>query len=240
MLLCGWRSQCSARRFLGLCSYSRHTRTKLNLTGKGRWTGCFGKHRIHFYRTTYLQYNFFFTSYLTFLILLFFRWIGYLYMITSSLFLIALFLGWFLSAFSIRSNVDKNNKRNAVLFLIMVLFLNAALLVSIFAISISWSYHLELTGFDRATLACNMKNSQCTGCNDVVTENSCPEWSSEDIRSIMRRQLKQSATLAVIFLLYDLNVMIHGLHLRKHLIMYQIDYVWANVFNFCINVHIPA
>ena len=153
------------------------------------------------------------------------RWVGYLYLITSGLFLVALLMGWFLSAFSIRSNVDKQNKSSAVLILIVVLFLNAALLISIFIASIVWSYRLNLTDLERGDIACAMKNSGCTGCDDVILENRCPQWSYEDTTIIMQRQFKQSATLAAIFLLYDLNVMMHGLNLRKHFSMYQIDYV---------------
>jgi len=153
------------------------------------------------------------------------RWIGYLYLITSCLFLIALLMGWFLSAFSIRSNIDKQNKSNAILILIVVLFLNAALLITIFIASILWSYRMELTESERGDIACDIKNSQCTGCDEIIGENRCPEWSFEDITNIKRRQLKQSATLAAIFFLYDINVMMHGLNLRKHLSMYQIDYV---------------
>mmetsp|Transcript_13315 Transcript_13315/g.14909 ORF Transcript_13315/g.14909 Transcript_13315/m.14909 type:complete len:726 (-) Transcript_13315:1524-3701(-) len=152
------------------------------------------------------------------------RWIGYLYLITSCLFLIALLMGWFLSAFSIRSNIDKQNKSNAVLILILVLFLNAALLIAIFIASILWSYRMDLTELERGDIACDIKNSQCTGC-DELGENRCPEWSFLDITNIKRRQLKQSATLAAIFLLYDINVTMHGLNLRNHLSMYQIDYV---------------
>jgi len=133
-------------------------------------------------------------------------------------------MGWFLSAFSIRSNIDKQNKSNAVLILILVLFLNAALLIAIFIVSILWSYRMDLTELERGDIACDIKNSQCTGC-DELGEKRCPEWSFLDITNIKRRQLKQSATLAAIFLLYDINVTMHGLNLRNHLSMYQIDYV---------------
>lgn len=153
------------------------------------------------------------------------RWIGYFSLLSSSLFLVALLMGWFLSAFSIRSNVDKQNKSKAVLILIAVSFINAAVLLTIFLASIVWSHTLNLSEEERGNIACDMNNSQCTGCDSEIGRNRCPEWSFEDITDVVQRQLKQSATMAAIFILYDVNVMMHGLNLRKHLSMYQIDYV---------------
>mmetsp|Transcript_5831 Transcript_5831/g.13498 ORF Transcript_5831/g.13498 Transcript_5831/m.13498 type:complete len:288 (-) Transcript_5831:95-958(-) len=152
------------------------------------------------------------------------RWVGYLYLITSGLFLIALLMGWFLSAFSIRSNADKQNKSNAALILVGVLIMNALVLTTIFFASIVWSRQLELTQTERGDIACTMNYSECTDC-DLEGAVRCPEWSFGDITDIVRRQLKQSAVLAAIFILYDLNVMMYGLKLRKHLSMYEIDYV---------------
>jgi hypothetical protein len=154
-----------------------------------------------------------------------FSWVGYLYLITSGLFFVALLMGWFLSAFSIRSNVDKLNKSNAALLLVVVLFVNAFVLLTILVASFIWSQNLSLTEGDRGDIACTMKSSQCSYCDAVFEEFRCPEWSFEEVTSIVRRQLKQSAVMAAIFILYDVNVMVHAFNLRKHLSMYQIDYV---------------
>lgn len=153
------------------------------------------------------------------------RWGGNLYLIASGLFLLALLMGWFLSACSIRSNTDKQKKSTAALILIGVLFINAIVLVGIFVLSLMWSYKLALTDQERGNIACAISDNECTSCDAILAQNRCPEWSEEDITEIVRRQLKQSATLAAIFILYDVNVMMHGLNLRKHLSMYQIDYV---------------
>jgi len=134
-------------------------------------------------------------------------------------------MGWFLSSFSIRSNVDKQVKSKAFLILIGVLFINAFVLLTIFISSIIWSHHLKLTDDERGNIACTINNNQCTNCDSRIAGIRCPEWSYEDITIIVRRQLQQCAILAAIFVLYDLNVMMHGLNLRKHLSMYQIDYV---------------
>eukprot|EP00536_Pseudo-nitzschia_multiseries_P006265 jgi/Psemu1/286351/fgenesh1_pg.130_\ len=153
------------------------------------------------------------------------RWVAYLYLIASGLFLIALLMGWFLSAFSIRSNTDKKIKSKAALILVGVLFVNAFVLIAIFVTSVIWSRDLMLSDSERGTIACTVNNSECTNCDGAAGDKQCPEWSEEDVTGIVRRQLKQSAILASIFILYDLKVMRHGLNLRKHLRKYEIDYV---------------
>jgi hypothetical protein len=145
--------------------------------------------------------------------------------IASGFFFLALLMGWFLSAVSIRSNVDKQNKSNAALILVVVLFINAFVLFTILIVSYIWSRNLELTDGERGGIVCTMSNSQCSNCEAGIEALRCPEWTFEEVTSLVRRQLTQSAIMAAIFMLYDLNVMIHGFTLRKHLSMYQIDYV---------------
>ena len=151
--------------------------------------------------------------------------VAYLYLIAAGLFLIALLMAWFLSAFSIRSNIDKQNKSKAALILIGVLFINAFVLITIFVTSIFWSHHLMLTNVERGTIACTVNHNECTNCDATIGPIQCPEWNYADVTGIVRRQLQQSAILAAIFILYDLNVIMYGLNLRKHLSMYEIDYV---------------
>ena len=134
-------------------------------------------------------------------------------------------MGWILSAFSIQSNIDKQNKSNAALILVVVLFINAFVLLTILMTSFIWSRNLKLTDGERGNIACTLNDGQCSNCDYGIEALRCPEWSFEEITSIVRRELAQSAVLAAIFILYDLNVMIHGFNLRKHLSMYQIDYV---------------
>lgn len=134
-------------------------------------------------------------------------------------------MGWFLSAFSIRSNIDKQNKAKAALVLVMVLFINAFVLLTIMIASYVWSRNLKLSPFERGEIACAMNNNQCTGCLNDIDAFRCPEWSYDEILNIVRRQLIQSSVMGAVFILYDVNVMIHALNVRKHLSMYQIDYV---------------
>jgi hypothetical protein len=152
-------------------------------------------------------------------------WVGLLYIVTSGLFFIALLMGCCLSSYSIRSNADKRRKGTAVIIFILVLAVNASLLATLFVTSIVWSTQVELNDAQRGDIACLINNNDCTNCDASLSEERCPEWSVEDVTSILQTQLKQSASLAAIFILYAVNVMSYGINLRKHLSQYQIDYV---------------
>jgi hypothetical protein len=153
------------------------------------------------------------------------RWVGILYLLSSSLFFMALAMGCCFSAFSIRSNADKRNKSTAIIIFILVLGTNVLVLATLFVTSIVWSTRVDLNEVQRGDIACLVDDSDCTNCDSLVSRNKCPEWSMEDVTSVVRTQLKQSATLAAIFILYAANVMNYGITLRKHLNLYQIDYV---------------
>ncbi|KAG7363351.1 hypothetical protein IV203_026711 [Nitzschia inconspicua] len=153
------------------------------------------------------------------------QWVGLLYTVTSALFFIALLMGCCLSSFSIRSNADKRRKGSGVIIFIGVLAVNASLLATLFVTSIVWSSKVQLNNSQRGDIACLIDDNDCTNCDAALSADKCPEWSVEDVTSILQTQLKQSASLAAIFILYAVNVMSYGVNLRKHLSQYQIDYV---------------
>jgi hypothetical protein len=158
-------------------------------------------------------------------------WIGIVYLVAGALFLVALLGGWFLSTFSIRSNIDKKNKNVAVIIVIGVMAANTVMLATIFVASIMFSGALLVTPLGeegRGAVACIVdRGVTCTNCDDDAIPSStvCPEWTLEEVTTILQTQLKQSATLAAIFILYSISVLRFGFVLRKHLAMYQIDYV---------------
>ena len=152
-------------------------------------------------------------------------WVAFLYLFAAGLFLVAFVLGWGLSVFPVRSDTDKRSKSSFVVVFIVVLAINAALLLTIFVASIIWSRTLDLNQRDRGNVACVLKSTDCTNCDAAAAFLRCPEWSLDDVYSITQTQLKQSATLAAIFILYAVNVMIYGIVLKRHLANYQIDYV---------------
>jgi hypothetical protein len=152
-------------------------------------------------------------------------WVAFLYLLAAGLFLVALIMGWGLSVFPVRSDTDKRSKSSFVVVFIVVLAINAALLLTIFVASIVWSRTLDLDQRDRGDVACVLRGTDCTNCDAAAAFDQCPEWTFEDVYRIAETQLKQSATLAAIFILYAVNVMIYGIVLKRHLANYQIDYV---------------
>jgi tellurite resistance protein TehA-like permease len=155
-------------------------------------------------------------------------WIGVIYLVAGSLFFVALLMGWFLSTFSIRNSIDKKNKNLAVIIFIGVMAANTVMLATLFVASIMFSANMVQAPIgekERGNVACFVDTiGTCTNCNATLLER-CPEWILEDVTKILQTQLKQSATLAAIFILYAISVLRFGFVLRKHLSMYQIDYV---------------
>ena len=156
-------------------------------------------------------------------------WIGIIYLAAAGLFFLAAALGWFLSAFSIRNSVDKKNKNVAVIIFIGIMAANMFMLATLFVASIVFSANLvayPISQDTRGQIACFVdRNASCTNCQAEYGSLRCPEWSLLDVTQILQTQLKQSATLAAIFMLYAMSVLRFGFVLRKHLSLYQIDYV---------------
>lgn len=65
----------------------------------------------------------------------------------------------------------------------------------------------------------------CTGCESNNPKEVCPEWSEGDVSRVLQTIMKQSATVAAIFLVYALITLRYGFLLLKHVSSYQIDYV---------------
>lgn len=65
----------------------------------------------------------------------------------------------------------------------------------------------------------------CTGCDSIYPDEICPEWSEGDVTRVLKTIMKQSATVAAIFLVYALTTLRYGFLLLKHVNSYQIDYV---------------
>jgi hypothetical protein len=100
---------------------------------------------------------------------------------------------------------------------------------AIFMASLIYSVNLvdvPLTDRLRGDIACYIDSAQgCTQCNNLDGLQECPEWSDDDVIKVIQTQLKQSATLAAIFLLYAFSSLRFGFVLRSHISRYQIDYV---------------
>jgi lysylphosphatidylglycerol synthetase-like protein (DUF2156 family) len=154
-------------------------------------------------------------------------WIGPVYLLTAGLFLVGALTGWSIKAFSILSVQHKRQKLAAILIFIIAMLATVCSLVSIFAASIAFSVNLVNVPIDdgtRGDIACFLDQAfSCTGCEDEV--DRCPEWLQSDVTGVLQTQAKSSAALAAIFLVHALSALRFGFGLRKHIIMYQIDYV---------------
>lgn len=141
------------------------------------------------------------------------------------MFLVGMILGWHSSNLSI---VTTNAKRRKLLtatgfvgaMVIGTLFL-AVLFVTAIVILTGIS---KLTDEQRGNFACSLDQEiDCTGCD--LAENRCPEWSTSDVETLARAEIKFGATIAGVFLLYSLGATRYSLTLLKHIATYQIEFV---------------
>lgn len=100
----------------------------------------------------------------------------------------------------------------------------------IFGASISYSVALvdiPINPTQKDDISCGVDTADsCSNCDlHLPDQPKCPEWTLEDVTAVLQTQTKGSATLAVIFFLYSFSALRFGFVLRKHVTMYQIDYV---------------
>jgi hypothetical protein len=162
-------------------------------------------------------------------------WVGVAYISSSGSFLVAALLGWFISGYSVLNSRDKQHKKIAVSLFITTIILTIFFVGAIFAASVVFSVDIVDYGInddDRGQIACSVDTANsCTNCfdkNDINNRNEmrqCPEWTDSDILKVLQTQLKQSATLAAIFLIYAFSALRFGFILRSHVSRYQIEYV---------------
>ena len=157
------------------------------------------------------------------------------YISSSGSFLVAALLGWFISGYSVLNSRDKQHKKIAVSLFITTIILTIFFVGAILAASVVFSVDIVDYGInddDRGQIACSVDTANsCTNCfdkNDINNRNEmrqCPEWTDSDILKVLQTQLKQSATLAAIFLIYAFSALRFGFILRSHVSRYQIEYV---------------
>jgi hypothetical protein len=161
-------------------------------------------------------------------------WVGVAYFASGGSFLFAVLLGWFISTYSVLNSRDKLHKQIAVSLFIATMVLTIFILMVVFAASLVFSVDLVDYGIsdeERGSIACYVDTANsCTNCypNDEgwdPAEPQCPEWTLDDVVKVLQTQLKQSATLAAIFLIYAFSALRFGFVLRSHVSRYQIEYV---------------
>ena len=144
-----------------------------------------------------------------------------------ALFFLGALLGWFMSSYRILSTTDKRSKSVAILLFIVIMGSLLVMLTVLLSSSVTFALSLvenPISGARRGQIACYFDFSNtCTGCNDPT--NRCPEWTNEDVTKIVQGQAKASTTLASISIVYTLLALRFGFNQRRHLSMYQIEYV---------------
>lgn len=181
-------------------------------------------------------------------------WIGIFYMVSAAFFTVSALLGWFISSKTVLNTRDKAQKQIAVYVFIGMVILTIFAVGAIFIASLIYSVSLVDIGFtdnQRGSIACYVDAvDSCSNCNETITTlqekpgcnqteigflgekeipsddcRICPEWAKGDVVTIMQTQMKQSATLASIFLIFALRSLRFGFVLRSAMARYEIDYV---------------
>ena len=105
---------------------------------------------------------------------------------------------------------------------------------AVFSASLIYSSSIVDVNFDdktRGRLACYLDLAvSCSNCPKGGLEPDsnirwCPEWTTGEVVKVLQTQLKQSALLAAILLIYALTALRFGFALRSQFSLYQIDYV---------------
>uniref|UniRef100_A0A7S1YXR5 Uncharacterized protein n=1 Tax=Trieres chinensis TaxID=1514140 RepID=A0A7S1YXR5_TRICV len=160
-------------------------------------------------------------------------WVGLVYMVASGMFFLAALLGWFISAFSVLNNRDKRHKQIAILLFIATMLLTVLSVAAILSTSLIYSASIVRIDYDdkaRGNVACYLDTADsCTNCPKSPGHQPegvwCPEWTDEEVVKVLQTQLKQSATLGAILLIYAFSALRFGFILHSHFSRYQIDYV---------------
>lgn len=91
--------------------------------------------------------------------------------------------------------------------------------------SIRFGYY-PITDEERGAVACSFDTAQtCSYCGNRIGERECPEWTTDDVTSLLQAEYKMTTLLAVIFITYAISATRYGILAKKHISSYQIDYV---------------
>jgi hypothetical protein len=155
-------------------------------------------------------------------------WPGVLYLCAAVLYLVACLLGYFISHYNILNSRDKKTKSAAIVVFIFMVMTTLLLLATIFVQSILLSssiVNIPVNNKLRGEIACLIAAPTCSFCNNDVGQTECPEWTETDVKIVLSSQLKSSAALAAIFMIYSVGALRFGFVLLRHISRYQIDYV---------------
>jgi len=136
-------------------------------------------------------------------------------------------MGIILKLYTVLNKRQKKCKQGLVMVFIMTIILTIFGITTIFVTSIIYSLNIvQIPTNTYNSIACMLDTGgSCTGCESPNPAKVCPEWSENDVSRVLKTTMKQSATVAAIFLVYALITLRYGVILFNHVSNYQIDYV---------------
>lgn len=153
------------------------------------------------------------------------------YLVSAGLFSLAALVGFFLKCYTVLNGRQRRIKQGVVITFIATLVLTLFSLGTVFITSLIYSvaiFDLPFGSYQKIACIIDFSGS-CTGCLDNPTQEEsilmCPEWTEDQVQGVLRTIMKQSATLAAIFLVYALIALRYGFLLLQYVSRYQIEYV---------------
>lgn len=159
------------------------------------------------------------------------HWIGIVFLTSGALFALAASLGIVLKFYTVLNGRQRRIKQAIVVLFIAAIFTTIFTMTTIFITSLIYSLQiLELPEYDFRSIACALDVSgSCTGCHpQFIPKDSsdiCPEWTDDDVQRVLTTIMKQSATIAAIFIVYALISLRYGFVFFQYVSRYQIEYV---------------
>jgi hypothetical protein len=155
-------------------------------------------------------------------------WIALVYLLSGGAFTLAALVGYFLKFYTVLNRRQRRFKQVVVILFIVTIMMTIFTVATVFATSLIYALDIVDLPLDQySLLACYLDSDDgsCTGCDQEDPLLMCPEWTEDDVRRVLETIMKQSATLAAIFLVYALITLRYGFLLFRHVSRYQIEYV---------------
>jgi len=154
-------------------------------------------------------------------------WIGLCYFVSGGAFALAAVVGCFLKFYSVLNRREKKFKQGIVVFFNATIILTIFAVATIFTTSLIYALNIVDISLDSyQSIACMLDfGGSCTGCDSDKVHKMCPEWSEDDVKTVLKTIMKQSATVAAIFLVYAFITLRYGFLLFRHVSNYHIEYV---------------
>ena len=139
----------------------------------------------------------------------------------------AALVGVYLKIYTVLNRRQRRFKQGVVVIFIFTLLLTIVAVATIFTTSLIYSLNIvDLDLENYSTIACYLDTGEsCTNCSSVVPLDRCPEWTKDDVKSVLQSTLKQSASFAAICFVYAIIALRYGFQLFGYVSRYQIEYV---------------